>query len=312
MTTPAFTALRNRYKTAKITLLTTPVAKPLFERDPRIDEVIAFDWPVKGDELAHRDAVTELGESLRYRKFDLVVDLRGDDVTSSITKYTSAPFRLGFRSLGCGFLHGFRYNLCAKSPNKSVHRVELARAILEPLGIPVTEPVKVYISDEDRAWARQFLTDNRAADHPILIIHPAAKDSNKCWPVEDFACVAMCAVENGIQVIVVGTDNENEPNRLLDIGAGRFISAVGRTNSRQLAALIESSNVFLGNDSGPMHLAYAVGTPVVAMFLTTDPNRFHPLGEKHKVFGGSATPDKVWSAVSKRVPERLHDESIAI
>lgn len=308
MTTPAFTALRDFYPKANITLLTTPIAKPLFECDPRIDEVIDFHWPIKGDEKAHQSEVNELGMSLRDQKFDLVVDLRGDEVTSRITKLTGAPFRLGFHSLGCGFFHGFRYNIRAKSPDRSVHRVELARAILEPLWIPVFERLDVRVSPEDRAWARDFLTESSALDRPKLVIHPSAADRSKCWHVECFRDVAMQAAEKGIKPIIVGTADEDETDMLLRSGKGQLISAVGATTTRQLAALIQSCNVFLGNDSGPMHLACAVGTPTVAIFKSTDPSRFRPVGDQHVVFAGNISPDAVWGEIATRLvmPQRAN------
>jgi ADP-heptose:LPS heptosyltransferase len=136
----------------------------------------------------------------------------------------------------------------------------------------------------DRLWA----TERIDPAGPLCVIHPAARWVTKRWPADRFAAVADRVAEAGWRVAIVAGAAQREEaaavGRLFRHGA---IDLVGRTSLPQLAVLLRRATVLVTNDSGPMHLAAAVGTPVVAIFGPTDPRRIGPYGAGHTVLSAS-------------------------
>ncbi|MGE3316127.1 MAG: glycosyltransferase family 9 protein [Planctomycetaceae bacterium] len=145
---------------------------------------------------------------------------------------------------------------------------------------------RVAVNAEDHAWARERVAD---LGSPTLAIHPGARWITKRWPAERFAAVACKAMRRyGFSTVILGSGDERPVCNQLEAVVRKFspngniTNLAGKTSLKQLAALLASVNVVLTNDSGPMHLAAAVGTPVVGLFTCTSPVRSGPPGTQHQ------------------------------
>jgi len=167
-----------------------------------------------------------------------------------------------------------------------VHALDRGLTLLQALGIP-NSPVlyDLPIGNKEEGEARQLLVESGVQlDQPFVAINPVAKWPTKLWAAERFRELAECLLRKGFQVVFTGS-KEDRPH--IDEMAGTLGSSVmrldGRTTLKVLAAVYRSASVVVSTDTGPMHLAAAVGTPVVALFGPTAPWRTGPYGEGHVV-----------------------------
>lgn len=257
-----------RWPPATITLLGLPLHAALFNGRPGpVSEVVVVP-PANGVRAGQEepDQLKRFFEGVRNRSFDLAVQLHGGGRNSN-------PFLL---SLGARHTVGTRTEDAAaleRTIPYVYYQHEVFRA-LEVVGLAGAEPVtlepQLIVTDQERATASEFLD----GDAPLVTIHPGATDPRRRWPTSSFAALAAMAVRDGNQVLVVGDGDDahlaDEVARLAaplpgsDAAGMRSVS--GRLGVGELAALLQLSAVLVGNDSGPRHLAQAVGTPTVGLY----------------------------------------------
>jgi heptosyltransferase-2 len=285
MTMPALGSLRKAMPETKITLLVKPWVSPIFERDPNIDEIIPY-----GDEYRGVMGRIRLSRVLKKKGFCGAILLQNAFDAALITFLTGISERVGYNRDSRGFL----LTKAVPVPENKAHQIYYYLNLLKEVGINAeySEPY-IYILLDERLSARRLLKDMKK---PIIGINPGATyGSAKRWFPERFAEVANWFIKdtNG-SVVIFGGKNEvniaqeieyfvnrqsNPPiPPLLKGGEGGLLNLAGRTSLRELIALISECNVFLTNDSGLMHIAYAVGTPLVAIFGSTDPKLTGPVG----------------------------------
>jgi len=160
--------------------------------------------------------------------------------------------------------------------------------VAEALGMGhVRAQPRIALAGRDHLWARERIASLGA---PVLVVNPGARWITKRWPAERFAAVACKAMRRyGLSTLLVGSADERPICDRLEqlvrrfIPHGKVLNLAGETNLKQLAAVLASAHVVLTNDSGPMHLAAAVGTPVVGIFTCTSPVRSGPPGDAHQL-----------------------------
>jgi lipopolysaccharide heptosyltransferase II len=197
-----------------------------------------------------------------------------------MTFATRAPFRVGLETarewanLAC--------NCVLPDSNRNVPAHSRYWRVADALGLadhPRT--AVIHISASEEAWVADRL---RGLPRPILAIHPGAIWPTKRWPVEKFAEIAN---RFDGSVVVVGSAGERTlAARIVDVRAARkrpALNLAGETTLKQLAALLIAMDVLVSNDSGPMHLAAALGTPVVGIFTCTSPHLSGPSGTIHEL-----------------------------
>jgi len=274
---PAVGAIRNRFPSARISWLVKSEWAAILKGHPAIDEVIAvpFRW----------GAIFQLIRAVRTRPFDLVVDLQGL-LRSAILGYaTGAPVRIGFAAAreGAPWFYTDRVSI----PEGVVHAVDRYRRVAKGLGCDV-EGVHFNIpsSAETATNIRRLLQEGGlSGSAPFALIHPTARWESKKWEPTRFAELAdWMAREKKLPIVFVGTKSEKEEvGRIVAKMKQPAINVAGKTSLPELAELIRRAAFFVCNDSGPMHLAAAVGTPVVALFGPTDPKKIGPYGTGHTV-----------------------------
>jgi lipopolysaccharide heptosyltransferase II len=205
---------------------------------------------------------------LRDLQVDLVIDLQGLFRSGWMTWQTRAPVRVGFanaREMAWAF-----YTHRVPIESREVHATERYLKVLAALGVPTSPIVYPFaVDDRDRAHVEQFLP----AGTKYAVLLPGTNWATKRWPVDKFArLVAPLKQRFGLEVVVAGGPEVQE----LAVRIPEAQNLVGRTSLRQLVALLERADLVIANDSGPMHIAAALGRPLVTMFGPTNPVRTGP------------------------------------
>lgn len=286
MTMPALRALRLANRSSRVTLLVKPWVAPLFEKDPNIDEIMLY-----SDEYQGISGRVKLSKKLRRQGFCAALLLQNAFDAAVITTLAGIPERIGYGRDARGFL--LTNNVRLDGPTKSLHHIDYYLNLLSKAGVPAAKSLPwIYLQIEERLRARDIVGDLK---RPIVAINPGATyGSSKRWHPERFAEVALKVIDDlGGSVLILGGPSEasiaDEICKVLNDSLSRssyserVLSVAGKTDLRQLAALISECDLLLTNDSGPMHIGYAVGTPLVAVFGSTSADHTGPLGEGNRV-----------------------------
>jgi len=298
--TPILRALRERFPGAEITVLAKPHAADLLGESDLADKVITFDFPWTAPADKYKPSrydrrIIDLVRRLREEKFDITIDGRMDVRSSALAYATGAPTRIGYDFGGGGFL--LTHALPA-SPDDD-HRAHDWLTLLEPLddgrwndGGPSTPAElgkrfapRLKVSLAERADAARLLRSFGVQDGDLIVgIHPGASRPRGRWPLEDFAWVADSLASRYGSRCLVFVDPAGYGAQMPARSEAHFVSA----SLREMMALMTCCDVFICNDSGPMHIADALGVPVVGIFTTGNPVWHRPFGENQR-FVGSGT-----------------------
>jgi heptosyltransferase I len=269
-TLPIWNLLRKHWPAAEISWLVTPGCAGLLDGLPGLN-VIRFERGRLANAWRSASAAKELlglGKWLRDLRFDLVIDLQGLFRSGWMTWQTHAPVRVGFanaRELAWTF---YTHRVPIESTEQ--HATERYLKVLAALGVP-TGPIEYpFAHDErDRAHVETLLP----AGTKYAVLLPGTNWPTKRWPVEKFArLVAPLRQRFGLEVVVAGGPDVAElADQIPDA-----INLAGQTNLPQLVALLDRADVVIANDSGPMHIAAALGRPLVAIYGPTSPVRTGP------------------------------------
>ena len=279
---PVAAALKRRFPEAHIAWAVGPAAAEAVAGNPHLSEVLAVggsgeDGPGV-ESVPPITAPMRLRRALRERRFDLALDLQGLFKSGLIAYLSGARERVGFRSLQEGaFLF---YNRWPVRDRPGVHAVEVYLDFAEALGAR-REPVEFTIAvSEGDCRAVDALVEG-GGDLAALI--PGARWDSKRWPIERFAATADAVAEEfGLRATVVGGPGDAELGRAIVAAArSRVLDLTGKTSLKQAAEVFRRCRVTVGNDTGPLYLCAAMGTPTVALFGPTDPRRLGPYGEGH-------------------------------
>jgi heptosyltransferase-2 len=279
--TPAISSLRRTYRDAFISMVAAPPAAELLLLNPNIDEIIVYD---PGDAHKNLIAKAQFFKKLRSEQYDLAIVLQNSSRCNFIAYASGARYRIGRKSEPKRFSSTLTDGVTESDPKGTKHEVDRNMDILRLIGVEsVANKPEIYLSTEERAWARNFLRNEdvwaRVA-FPLIGIHPGGSSYDKLWLPENFAHVANSMVQDfDANVILFGGPGEyNMVNRIYDSMQKLPIVATG-IRIRQLASLLEKCSLFICNDSGPMHIAAALRVNTVALFGPTDYVRWRPRNE---------------------------------
>ncbi len=292
-TLPALTALRRHWPDAHLTWLVEPAAAEILHEHPALNRVLVLPRRTWADLLrrgrlfrAARQALQFLRE-LRAVPYDLALDFQGLAKSAVWVAAARASIKLG---PGPGRrrneLAWLAYDRRAPLPAPAAHAVERNLALLDTLGVP-RGPLRYDLPvapAAERAAAELLAGAGLAADTAFVAACPQTRWPTKNWTAAGFAAVADALAGRGLPVVFTGAS--------ADRAALDEIAAAMRTPMRRLdgltplpvlAAVFRRARVVLATDTGPLHLAVAVGTPVVALFGPTDPGYTGPFGAGHVV-----------------------------
>jgi predicted lipopolysaccharide heptosyltransferase III len=277
-TTPAIRALRRRFPDARLTYLVEEAAAPVVAANPNLDEVIAIPR-TRGVARVLDD--WRLGRALRARRFDVVLDFHGGPRGSWLTWLTGATRRIGYTVVGRSWM----YTTAVARPRalRPRHSVENQWDLLAVLGVPPPDPSRDALEMPEDAGARAAIDGRLAAagvsaDAPIVVMHVSAGNPFRRWPVESFASVAAALVTRDPSRAVVLTSGPSEREAADVAGdlareragpAGARVLRIGEVSLTELRALVGRAALYIGGDSGPLHIAGTTRTPVVGLFGPT-------------------------------------------
>jgi heptosyltransferase-1 len=274
---PALKALRKRFPSASITGVIRPHLMDLLRECPYVDRLLP-----RGRD-SDPAQVRRLVAGLRAERPDLAVAFSHSPATTALARLVGAAERIGFADAGLPWLLTRRVQARGlPSPAKIMRLV----ACLGGDAADSSYVGLLRISAADREAARRLLAEAGVREGtPFVAMGPTASGgrSHKNWSVERFAAVAD-ALAQGAQVVIVGAQEDAAyAARIIAAMQRAAVSLAGRTTTGCLAAVLERADLFVGIDSGPMHVAAAMGTPVVALFGPSDPRQTGPHGAGHAV-----------------------------
>ncbi len=289
---PVLSALRAHWPDAHLAWVVNRGLRGLLDGHPDLDEVIPFDRPKLKMNLGGIAWISNFLIGLRRKQFDLAIDLQGLLRSGIIARGTGARVRVGLSGAREGSRYFYTHQVGSIGPE--LHAVDRLLEVVEAFGADVTRPrFRVAFGAEDAAWARSIL---QAIPRPRLAVNVGARWLTKRWPPEQFAEVARRAVAlKGAGLVLVGAPEDRPLVDALKAALGpiQSLDLCGRTSLPRLAALASEVDVFLSNDTGPLHLAAATGTRVVGVYTCTSPSRTGPYGP-----GAIAVSSCVWCAPS--------------
>lgn len=280
MATPIIHDVRRKWPNASITAMCQSNVGPLLKADPNLTEIYSYKKP---SGWIHRGQHMDIIDSLKKGEYDLGIILTNSFSSAWWFWLGSVSNRIGFK----GNFRNFLLNKAVPFPeNKETqHLVLTYKSLLLPMGIPISDTVpNLYVTPQEKTAAHELLANhNHTFGKQILVgINPgAAYGSAKCWLPERFRSVTELLLKNPNITVVYFGDSAGAPlvNDICNGLGPRVINLAGRTTIRELLALIESCNVLLTNDSGPMHIAAALKVPLVALFGSTSEVKTGPYGQ---------------------------------
>lgn len=285
LSTPVIKALRDAYPDSHIAFMVRPYAFDVVNGNPHLNEVIVYDK--NGSEKGLAGNVRFISK-LRREKFDLAVVLHPTNRSHLLAFFAGIPERIGYnRKLGLlltkRLVHAKQFGL--------KHERDYALDLLSFMEIaPVDKKLCMPVNEEsERKIEKIFRENGIGANDTVVVIHPAASCASKRWQTDRFARVADALVERCAAKIVVisGTNDRKIGDKLVHAMKKGAVNLTGKTSVADLASLLRRSKLLVSNDSGPVHVACAVGAPVVAIFGRDDrglsPRRWGPTGERDVV-----------------------------
>lgn len=275
---PTLSALRAAFPQADIAWLVKRQWAGLLERVEGLDRI----WPVEPSLAGWLGQIPKL----RAAGFDLVVDLQGLFRSGAIARLTGCSTRVGFANAREG--SPFFYTHRVPVPTRDMHAVDRYLLVAAALGaLKGGKPeFRLRPLQADQEEVLRLLDGHGVkAGGPWIAMNVSARWPTKRWPLESFAAVADQIHQEGLGPVVLigGPDERADAETIKRMMNNTPVDLTGETSVGLLPALLKSTALLLTNDSGPMHVAAAVGTPVVALFGPTSPLRTGPYGAEHRV-----------------------------
>jgi heptosyltransferase-2 len=276
LTTPLLTALRERLAPRRLAVLVRPEAAALLQGHPAVDDVLVDDKRGTDGGVA---GLWRVARRLRREGFDLAVCPHRSLRTALLLALAGVPRRIGFDSSRGWFLFHERVS---RDPRR--HDVARNLALMDAVGGWRGTPC-LHVPVAEAAAARAAALLDGHGGRPLAVLAPGSVWHTKRWTTAGFAALARGLGERGVSCVLVGAPADAERARRIAAAAGASVlDLTGRTDLATLTAVIDRSQVLVGNDSAPMHLATARGVPVVAVFCATTPALgYGPYGAETRV-----------------------------
>ncbi len=321
-TLPILTALRRRFPQARITWIVNSGYRGLLEGHPHLDDLITFErGAMRGGCFRALAGYSKFLLELRRRRFDLVIDLQGLLRSGIMALATGAPRRVGLTAAREG-ASCFYTDVVRGTDRLTIHAVDRYWRVARALGAG-DGPIEFHVPIPElaRQWAQEQL---RSWPQPWLTVAAGSRWQTKRWPPRHFAALAGRAQEQfgGTVVLVGGGDETDLARQVAEQLRGPRLDLTGKTTLPQLSAVLARADLMIANDTGPLHVAAALGRPVVAPYTCTRVPLTGPYGVKGAVqtnvwCQGSLlkhcrrlecmdelTPDRLWPLVQEALQQK--------
>jgi ADP-heptose:LPS heptosyltransferase len=281
-TTPAVRALRQHFADAHITYVVEPTAADVVRSNPHIDELIVSPRQRLLSDIA-------LGRRLRAARFDLAIDFHGGPRASLLTWLSGARERIGYQVAGRAWMYTTR--VARPRELRPRHAVQNQWDLLTPLGIPAPDAARSPVEMPSDAAATARMADRLAragvgSTERLVVVHVSAGNPFRRWPQSAFAelVVALVSRDSSTTVIVTSGPSEREAAGLVVEGARARLAAaerervvaIGECSLAEFRGLLDRAVLYVGGDSGPLHVAATSAIPIVGLYGPTLPVRSAP------------------------------------
>lgn len=286
-TTPAIRALRRRFPHARLTYLVEEAAAPVLIGNPHLNDLVIVPRR-RGVRRAWDDL--RLARRLQRNAYDVVIDFHGGPRSSLLAWATRAPVRIGYTIAG----RSWAYTRTVERPRElraARHSVENQFDLLVPLGIttpdPSHEPLEMASDEASEAMLQAKLRQAGAAKGcPIVLVHVSAGNRFRCWPLESFGetIARLAEADRRTRFVITAGPSDRQASEIVTADATRRLGwnpvlDCGELTLAELRALASRASLFIGGDSGPLHIAGTTGVPIVALYGPTLPARSAPWRE---------------------------------
>ncbi|MEW6008707.1 MAG: lipopolysaccharide heptosyltransferase II [Candidatus Omnitrophota bacterium] len=277
--TPSLRAIREKFKQAKISCITSLAGSQILQNCPSLDELIIYDY--KGAD-SRPAAIIKVGAKLRSKAFDEVIDFQNSNRSHLLAFLSLARLRLGYDNGKLSFL----LNKKTKDDGSVLGPVEHQAKMLKPLGLEIkSDELEIWPTQADENYANGLLKSYwLEGSVPVVGIHIGASSlwPTKLWPNRLVASAIDELSKENIRIVIMGgTADEKRAEEILSLTKSRPVNLCAKTTILQLAAVIRRCNCILTYDSLAMHIAAAVNVPFVALFGPTNVQRHIPPAKKY-------------------------------
>lgn len=261
------------YPAAKIDFLTQEASREVLEGNPDVNELITF------QQKNHNGLSMIL--AIRRRRYDLVIDLFGNPRSAIITLFSGASCRVGYRF---GWRQ-FCYDVVVPPRGGEIHNTEFNLDALVHIGVPIIDRSPVFPPGAAATlFAEEFIRHHHLENTFVVALNPGGGWYTKRWPLEAYAKLGdrIASEQQAAILLLWGPGEEDAAKTIRDRMTSPAIM-LPATTLKQLGAIMKKCNVVITNDSGPMHIAASVGTPIVAIFGPTNPELQGPVGSPSQI-----------------------------
>lgn len=288
---PVASALRRRFPAAHLAWIVEARESEILNGHPDLDSVIPVDtrrwrrllWSFEGAREV-REKLSRLSRRVRDIRFDAAIDLQGLMKSGLLTAYTGAPLRVGFDWRRCREpLSAIFTNRRVAPPASAVHVVDQCLCLLEPLDVQDRGAVFRLPAGSDAERAiEEFLAEQGVKPRDRLVaLNPGAGRARKRWPLSHYRRLAeRLTVETGVRVLLLWGPNERSLAEAIGQGLAMRPILAPPTGLSQLTALVRRCGLVVAGDTGPLHLAAALGTPALGLYGPTRSERNGPYGRR--------------------------------
>ncbi|MGN0955123.1 glycosyltransferase family 9 protein [Dialister sp.] len=275
---PSLYVLRKTYPEAKITWAVHPAFAGILPGKPWIDEIYLVDRK----RIKQISYLKEVHRDLKARHFDLVIDLQMIAKSGIISFLSGCSERIGYQDAREG---SFLASHPISGPHKKGHIIEQLLDVMRYLGCEVTDiefPLHDY--SQELVEVKKMLTEE-GIDGPYVVLVPGTRGEAKKWPIPSWGRLAAALSEHHIYQVISGTASETDMGKAIqELSPSSYtVNLMGKTSLLQLAALERMASLHISSDTGPLHIANAVHTPMIALFGPTLPDRSGPYGNPDSV-----------------------------
>ena len=277
LTLPLVEALRTCFPGAHLTMLTTPANAPILDGQPGVDTVVTYDK--RGAQKGMR-GMWALARQVRAQGYDVVMSPHRSMRSAVLAAYSGSPQRIGFAQWGTRWA----YTTTVPRPvaaHEAERNMQLIQA-LQPAQTPASPRLTLRIAPEARRQADHFFAAAGITRNTVLVgIIPGSQWGTKRWPAERFAAlVERVTVRTNTRCVLFGAPEDRTIAAAITAACrGPVLDFIGQTSLQALPAYLERCTVVVSNDTGPMHIAAALGKPIVALYgPTTAAMGFTPYG----------------------------------
>ena len=265
--------LRDEYPNAQIDYLVESPSQPGLDGLLGINKILIFERTKFWKKLS-------LIYSIRKTKYDLILDFFSNPSTAIVTYLSGAKYRVGFPYRG----RKYAYNIFGPEERGKYHSAQLHLETLKMIGIQNSKKILYYnINSKAISFANKYFNSVFPKDTFVIGLCPTGGWKSKKCPPKKFAEIASALIEKyQVKILILWGKSDEDDATLIHSLLGKESVIAPSTSIQEMAALIQKCNILIANDSGPMHISTAVGTPVLGLFGPTNPKMQGPFGKQHE------------------------------